>query len=196
MPRAFLALLFTLTMPGCMVDLVATDPPPEGTQGGKCIVTKVPGCVPSSDWLSYSSCVKSVRCDPGLLCLGGVCQPPGELGSDCSQWGSGVAITSSCREGLACGDGKCVPAPGEGQACLANRCAPGHRCSGSICRPDVGTACKAECAAGRICSGGVCRLPIEGEPCTTWECALGLICNKEMPVTTCRRPETLPGGGK
>ena len=68
-----------------------------------------------------------------------------------------------CGEGLACMDGTCVPAPGNGEACHiggGNPCAEGLGCTPEtiVCEPLPvgGEMCTSDCADGFDCDDGRC----------------------------------------
>ena len=76
-------------------------------------------------------CASAAQCDPGRLCLSGVC-------SDC-------ASASQCGAGSSCSGGRCQ------RACTANADCPGQVCSAGRCRP---CAVSPECAdPALVCTG-------------------------------------------
>lgn len=81
----------------------------------------------------------------------------GEVGDVCAGRGDLVSKDDTCREGLECFAGACVPLAAEGGPC-----------------GDAGS-----CALPHLCIGGVCTTPGRvGDPCSDGTCEVGLICGE------------------
>jgi hypothetical protein len=106
--------------------------------------------------------------DPSLMCIAGVCTPPGGIGATCR-------ANAECAPGLACSS-----PPGQPQAQCANP-AP----AGALCVFDR------DCASGLVCEQNVaCLRPgAVGAPCSADNaCITGLVCPGPSFPSQCAAP--------
>lgn len=110
-----------------------------------------------------TACSESRACQPDLACLGGRCQPPGEVGTACE-------LLSDCVDGLFCdrdapGGAVCQVRLGEGEACAgrSSACVRPLICWQNLCAPER----------------------LDGEPCATLsDCVSGSYCQRLQPDGT------------
>ena len=122
---------------------------------------------PAAEGEECNAALEAAACTAGAYCvdldLDGqtTCVRAPESGDAC------LTAFQLCSEGLACIDGTCLPAPGEGEACHmggGNPCAAELECRDGTCQPlpQGGEDCTLECADGFDCDDGRCvaREPI------------------------------------
>ena len=130
------------------------------------------------------------RCSGGLFCNAGVCGAAIERFERAE--GEACALNVECQVGLACVEGRCVPAPAPGEPCAESlQCGRNATCllsSARVCAPlaQLDESCfSGECAPGLACElvGDlpICRPEVpQGQPCTSFQtCEAGSVCNAD-----------------
>lgn len=97
----------------------------------------------------YGCSGESGRCEPrqadGTTCLEDdlcVSDNCDDMTAQCRPMpGEGDACDFVCADPFVCSAGSCVAAPGVGEPCLDDRCAPGARCAGDVCVDEEPLVC-------------------------------------------------------
>jgi hypothetical protein len=93
--------------------------------GGECVCHRSPGLLASRQCMPLArqseACGGNDSCSVGLLCVGGVCMPPGNDGDGCTgtlEYCEGEQCRiGTCKFGLQCVEGHCIPLRRRSESC-------------------------------------------------------------------------------